>query len=159
MTSLTLASSNSSFSTTGSTLSDSFRRTLAPVPESRGNNVVFQTPVVIGAPLPEGFVDIDTLVEEQERDPAARQAIKEGRKAVADNYYNTEPKALAWYRLKKGWSQKELAGRMNTSQSYVARLEAGEIDLQVSTLRRLAAVLEVSPAVLLDTTPLGARQS
>jgi ribosome-binding protein aMBF1 (putative translation factor) len=129
------------------------------VPETLGTPVVILAPVIVEAAPPEGFVDIDVLVEEQELDPVSRQAIKAGREAVADNYYNTEPKTLAWYRLKKGWSQKELAGRMKTSQSYIARLEAGEIDPQVSTLRRLAGVLEVLPAVLLDAAPLGARQS
>lgn len=104
----------------------------------------------------EGFVDIDTLVKEEERDPLTRQAIMKGREAIADHYYGDTPKSLAWYRLKKGWSQKNLASRMNTSQSYIARLEAGEIDLQVSTLRRLASALDVPPAVLLDTTSLGA---
>lgn len=104
-----------------------------------------------------GFVDIDMLVEEQERDLVTRRAVQAGRKAIADNYYGDAPKSLAWYRLKNGWSQKALAGRMNTSQSYIARLEAGEIDLQVSTLRRLASVLGVLPAELLETTSLGAR--
>lgn len=115
--------------------------------------MVVLAPVTVAAPLPEGFVDIDQLVEHAEKDPVASEAIAAGRRAVAENYYAEEPRALAWYRLSKGWSQKELAARMSTSQSYIARLEAGDIDPQVSTLTRLAAVLGVTAAALLEALP------
>jgi predicted transcriptional regulator len=48
---------------------------------------------------------------------------------------------------------------MGTSQSYIARLEAGDIDPQVSTLKRLAAVFDVQPSVLLDAMTAGATRS
>jgi transcriptional regulator with XRE-family HTH domain len=38
-------------------------------------------------------------------------------------------------------SQAELAARMGTSQSAVARLESGELDARLSTLERYAAAL------------------
>lgn len=126
------------------------------MPETRGLPVVVLAPITVAAPLPEGFVDIDTLVEEQELEPAARQAIAAGRKAVAENYHAGSPKALAHYRLSNGWSQKGLARRMQTSQSYIARLEAGDIDPQVSTVKRLAAVFDVPAAALLDAITAGA---
>lgn len=106
-------------------------------------------------PLPAGFIDIDTLVEQQEADPETRKAIAMGRRAVANNYYADSRPSLANYRLQKGWSQRELATRAGTSQSHIARLEAGDIDLQVSTLRRLASLLGVQPAALLDAMPAG----
>lgn len=151
------ASVVSSTSTTASAWPEAVRGSLAPVPETRGTPVVVLAPVVISAPLPEGFVDIDDLVAEQEKDPVARQAIAEGRQAVADEYYAGETRPLAWYRLKKGWSQKDLAARLSTSQSYIARLEAGAIDPQVSTLQRLAVVFEVPAAALLESITQGAR--
>ncbi|CAN5464297.1 helix-turn-helix transcriptional regulator [soil metagenome] len=40
-----------------------------------------------------------------------------------------------------GLSQTEVAARMGTSQSAVARLEAGAADLRVSTLERYAAAV------------------
>jgi ribosome-binding protein aMBF1 (putative translation factor) len=128
------------------------------VPETLGTSVVVLAPVVVDAPLPAGFVDIDALVEEHEADPVTRQAIADGRRAVADNYYSGDTRTLSWYRLRNGWSQKELATRMGTSQSYIARLEAGDIDPQVSTLHRLAAVFAVAPAALLEAIAAGARQ-
>lgn len=40
-----------------------------------------------------------------------------------------------------GLSQTEVAARMGTSQSAVARLESGRADVRLSTLRRYAAAL------------------
>ncbi len=44
-------------------------------------------------------------------------------------------------RLHLGLSQTEVAARMGTSQSAVARLESGEADVRLSTLERYAAAL------------------
>jgi DNA-binding transcriptional regulator YiaG len=48
---------------------------------------------------------------------------------------------LAAMREKLGLSQTVVAARMGTSQSAVARLEAGEIDAKLSTVERFAAAL------------------
>ena len=40
-----------------------------------------------------------------------------------------------------GLSQTEVAARMGTSQSVVARLESGEIDARLSTLQRYAVAV------------------
>jgi len=45
-------------------------------------------------------------------------------------------------RLELGLTQTEVAARMGTSQSAVARLESGEADVRLSTLERYAAVLD-----------------
>jgi DNA-binding XRE family transcriptional regulator len=44
-------------------------------------------------------------------------------------------------RRETGLSQTEVAARMGTSQSTVARLEAGEVDPRLSTLQRYAEAL------------------
>ncbi len=44
-------------------------------------------------------------------------------------------------RVELGLSQTEVAARMGTSQSAVARLEAGAADIRLSTLERYAAAL------------------
>jgi len=49
---------------------------------------------------------------------------------------------LAARRRERGLSQTEVAARMGTSQSAVARLEAGRCDARMSTLERYAAALE-----------------
>ena len=48
---------------------------------------------------------------------------------------------LAGRRQYAGLSQTEIAARMGTSQSAVARLEAGEADVRASTLERYVAAL------------------
>jgi transcriptional regulator with XRE-family HTH domain len=48
---------------------------------------------------------------------------------------------LATQRQSAGLSQTEVAARMGTSQSAVARLEAGEGDVRMSTLERYAAAI------------------
>jgi ribosome-binding protein aMBF1 (putative translation factor) len=50
-------------------------------------------------------------------------------------------RALAGKRQELGISQTEVARRMSTSQSAVARIEAGEIDAKVSTLQRYALAI------------------
>ncbi|CAA9260728.1 MAG: hypothetical protein AVDCRST_MAG50-2984 [uncultured Acidimicrobiales bacterium] len=49
--------------------------------------------------------------------------------------------ALVERRVELGLSQTEVAARMSTSQSAVARLESGSADLRLSTLERYAAAL------------------
>lgn len=48
---------------------------------------------------------------------------------------------LVALRLELGLSQTEVAARMGTSQSAIARLESGTADVRLSTLERYAAVL------------------
>ena len=60
--------------------------------------------------------------------------IAERRRALADE--------LVARRIELGLSQTEVAARMGTSQSAVARLESGQADVRLSTLERYAAALE-----------------
>jgi predicted transcriptional regulator len=48
---------------------------------------------------------------------------------------------LVAQRQAAGLSQTEIAGRMGTSQPAVARLEAGGVDIRLSTLERYAAAV------------------
>jgi ribosome-binding protein aMBF1 (putative translation factor) len=49
---------------------------------------------------------------------------------------------LAAERVELGLTQTEVAARMGTSQSAVARLESGAADVRISTLERYAAALD-----------------
>jgi ribosome-binding protein aMBF1 (putative translation factor) len=66
------------------------------------------------------------------REMAARRMSAEGSRVLTD---------LAARRQAAGLSQTEIAARMGTSQSAVARLEAGATDVRISTLERYAAAL------------------
>lgn len=48
---------------------------------------------------------------------------------------------LAAARRAVGLTQTEVAARMHTSQSMVARIEAGDVDVRLSTLERYAAAI------------------
>ncbi len=48
---------------------------------------------------------------------------------------------LVSVRLELGLSQTEVAARLQTSQSAVARIESGDADVRLSTLERYAAAL------------------
>jgi transcriptional regulator with XRE-family HTH domain len=86
--------------------------------EDLGRDDVAEVP---GLPLLPGF-----------REMALRRMSAERRRLVADL---TEQRRLA------GLSQTEVAARMGTSQSAVARLETGDTDVRVSTLERYAAAI------------------
>lgn len=98
----------------------------------------------------EGAIDIDDLVAELESlSPGNAKAIAEGRGWVADNFYS-DKQGVAYFRLKMGWSQAELARRAETSQPYIARLELGKVDPQISTARKIAKVLGISIETFVD---------
>ena len=59
--------------------------------------------------------------------------MAEGRRQLVDE--------LVGRRRARGLSQTEVAARMGTSQSAVARLESGDLDARLSTLERYAAAL------------------
>lgn len=100
-------------------------------------------------PIP-GAIDIDDLVAEFEQSPESAQAVAAGRKWVAETFYADRPATIAQLRLRKGWSQAALARRADTSQPYIARLELGRVDPQLSTVRKIARALGVSTDTLMQ---------
>jgi transcriptional regulator with XRE-family HTH domain len=91
------------------------------VPGADGDPGRDDVPEVPGLPLLPGF-----------REMALRRMSAERRRLVAD---------LTAQRRSAGLSQTEVAARMGTSQSAVARLETGDADVRVSTLERYAAAI------------------
>ena len=98
---------------------------------------------------PPGAVDIDDLLAELEASPKSARAVAKGRQWVAKTFYAARS-SLAALRLQHGWSQAELARQVGTSQSYIGRLETGGIDPQLSTVRKIALVLDVPVAALVE---------
>jgi hypothetical protein len=78
------------------------------------------------------------------REMALRRMSAERRRLVA---------GLAGQRRSAGLSQTEVAARMGTSQSAVARLESGDADVRVSTLERYAAAIGSQLAWLAEAQP------
>jgi hypothetical protein len=84
------------------------------------------------------------------REMALRRMAAERRRLVSE---------LTAQRQSAGLSQTEVAARMRTSQSAVARLESGEADARASTLERYAAAIGGQITWRLqDSAPTGRRK-
>jgi len=106
-------------------------RKTGPVPEHDADDFGNDLGNEAGAPLPvmPGFRE---MALRRTADPqAARMAEDRGRLV----------RELAEQRQAAGLSQTEIAARMGTSQSAVARLESGTADVRASTLERYAAAV------------------
>ncbi|WP_263356421.1 helix-turn-helix domain-containing protein [Acidicapsa ligni] len=57
---------------------------------------------------------------------------------------------IAAMRLQKGWTQAELARRTGTTQSAIARLESGQTQPRMQTLRRVAEALGAKLVIQLE---------
>jgi ribosome-binding protein aMBF1 (putative translation factor) len=102
-----------------------------PAPEPAGDDARGPAWDDAGTPLPvmPGFREMALRRPADER--AARMAADRGRLV----------RELAEQRQAAGLSQTEVAARMGTSQSAVARLESGTADVRASTLERYAAAV------------------
>lgn len=60
-------------------------------------------------------------------------------------------------RLQRGLSQRDLAALMNVAQATVHKWETGKAEPPISTLERLATVLEVTLMDFLDDVPIRER--
>lgn len=64
-------------------------------------------------------------------------------------YEESEPeyqiaRAIIRARIEKGYTQKDLAKKLNTTQSVVSRIEQGKTSASISFLKRLAQALDTS---------------
>lgn len=69
--------------------------------------------------------------------------MEESRAWVAERYYSNE-NSLRKMRLSKGWSQSYLAEQLKTSQAQIAKIELKKADPQLTTIKKLAAVFDIS---------------
>ncbi|QYF95587.1 helix-turn-helix transcriptional regulator [Massilia sp. PAMC28688] len=90
-------------------------------------------------------VSIGALVSQREKDPRKAAAYARARQKIAGRLAGEEP-SLAQLRLAKGMSQSQLAEAMGKKQPYVARLESGSNDVQMSTIEAIAKALALPAA-------------
>jgi len=77
-------------------------------------------------------------------DPGYKARMDQARKELAKDFEESVPPSLSQLRLRKGFSQAELAKKIATSQSHIAKIEAGSVDLYLKTAIRLADALSIS---------------
>ncbi len=83
--------------------------------------------------------DMDDEPAEAAR-PSPRRSVFPGFADIAD-HRDAFLSELVAARRRLGLSQTEVAARMGTSQSAVARMESGDADMRISTAHRYAAAL------------------
>ena len=87
-------------------------------------------------------VDIDDFINDLcAEDPRLDAAIEEGTRWVGRTFYAEAEESIKTLRLQAGMSQAKLAIQMATSQSYIAKLEAGDLDPGISSVAKLADAL------------------
>ena len=98
------------------------------------------TPSPAEKPEPAARADVSLPVMPGFREMAQRRSPDEQAARMADERGRLV-RELAGRRQAAGLSQTEIAARMGTSQSAVARLESGTADVRASTLERYAAAV------------------
>lgn len=99
---------------------------------------------------PEGFVSLSSFLRDNFKD-SDRPALSKIRQTKADHRFKLDGCLTpAYLRMKKGWSQTKLAKKLETSQSAVARLEAGLEKPSFDKLIKLQAVLDVQYDQLIE---------
>ena len=90
---------------------------------------------------PKGFISIEELNAKSSKIEARKVALEEARRRLATAISNSQTDTIKSYRLKKGWSQADLAAAIGTSQPHIARIERGTENLLIDTCRRLGEAL------------------
>ncbi|WP_197732873.1 helix-turn-helix transcriptional regulator [Paraburkholderia pallida] len=80
----------------------------------------------------------------EERDPAFREQMVAARVRAATSMFSSKPNSIAAARLQAGLSQTKLAEAIGTSQSHIAKIEGGKVQIQFSTAVQLADALNVT---------------
>lgn len=97
-------------------------------------------------PLP-NTVSLASLINEFESEPGGAAGMAQARQNLAANLYADEPETLSSLRLRAGLSQAQLAMRAETTQPYIAKLEAGRADPGTHMIARIAQALGVEEAL------------
>jgi ribosome-binding protein aMBF1 (putative translation factor) len=86
---------------------------------------------------------MNDITKSWEQNETRRKAMEEARQWVGEVFHGDDGYTVRTLRLRKGWSQTQLAEAIGTSQSHVARIERGRENLAIQTCRRLSDVLGI----------------
>ena len=106
---------------------------------------VARSPIALAIP---NSVSIDDLVNEFELDPAMATHMQEARRTLANEVFTGTVGTLSHIRLNAGLSQTQLAGIVGTSQSHIARIEAGKNDPSTEIIGKIAEALQTNPTAI-----------
>ena len=66
---------------------------------------------------------------------------------------------VRFWRKERGWTQAELADRVDLSADMVGRIERGSAGPSIESIEKLAVVLDVQPALLFGAPAISRRPS
>lgn len=89
--------------------------------------------------------DFASLALELENDASMREGLAEAGAWVAEKFYPDENDTIRSHRLRKGFSQLQLASLIGTSQPHIANIEKGNQNVMFDTVIRLCEALEITP--------------
>lgn len=96
--------------------------------------------------------DIDDFIGELlAQDQTLESDLHASRKWVADVLYDEHPDSLKALRLRAGYSQAQLAEKINMKQPNICELEAGKRKPNIDTLKKLADALGATTDVILKS--------
>jgi len=93
---------------------------------------------------------VNSLIEKfKARSASFEGHLKTARSATATALYGDEV-SVRTLRLKKGWSQADLAGHIGSYQSHIAKIESGRDNLALDTVLKLATAFSISSGEMCD---------
>lgn len=134
-----------------SPLTKSFeQKILADGVTSEATSSVSKCPVInitdyrrVQVAIPPNCRPISEVAAEWAQDEQRRQMLAEARQWLANTFHGQDGDTVRALRLRRGWSQSQLAEAIKTSQSHVARIERGTENVTIQTCRRLCAALGI----------------
>lgn len=92
---------------------------------------------------PPNFKTIGTLIDGWGKNEKRRALLAQARQWVAQTSDVADGDTVRTLRLRKGWSQTQLADAIASRQSHIARIESGTGHVTIDTCRRLCEALGV----------------
>ncbi|WP_288078998.1 helix-turn-helix transcriptional regulator [Pseudomonas sp.] len=89
--------------------------------------------------------DFADLEAELEGDSSLSEELAKAGNWVANELYTGQEETVKVARLRKGFSQKQLAELIGSSQPHIANIEKGDVNVMFSTVEKLCNALEITP--------------
>jgi len=115
--------------------------------QGSGHVIYREFNTAIQPPIP-NTISIDDLVNEFEADPEMAGHLANARRSLSDNLYAENQNTLTSARLAAGMSQTQLAERVGTSQSHIAKIELGRTDPSTDLIARIAQALDTDEHIV-----------
>lgn len=128
---------------TATSTSPEFKRYITQSPKSSGKVITIES-AYVHSPLPSGYKEIDSLIQEREQNSTRAAALARARSRMADKLKSDGDVNLSILRLRAGLSQHSLAEKIGNSQPSYSKIEAGRTEIMFSTFEKLVEVLAVS---------------